>query len=83
MKTLSSIQLAQWALATEARLLAEQQQVLLLSKDVRNFMHASRGQLLNLLACIRWNYQQGKCSTLLYKLLLRAILDQLVKLRRL
>jgi hypothetical protein len=81
MKTLSSIKLAQRALATEAKLLAEQQQVLLLGKDVRDFMHLSKKDLLNLILGIRRNYQQGKCSTLLYKLLLRAVLDRLVKRR--
>lgn len=82
MKTLSSIQLAQRTLATEARLLAEQQQLLLLGKDLRDFMHLSKKDSLNLILGIRRNYQQGKCSTLLYKLLLRAIVERLVKRRR-
>lgn len=56
MKTLSSIQLIQRALATEARLLAEQQQVLLMGKDVRDFMHLSKKDLLNLILGIRRDY---------------------------
>ena len=82
MKTRSSIQLAQRVVATETRLLAEQQQILLLSKAVRDLGNVSREQLLNLLLGIRRSYHQGKCSTLLYKLLLRDILDRLAKRRR-
>ncbi|MBD0254466.1 MAG: hypothetical protein ICV83_02005 [Cytophagales bacterium] len=82
MKTIHSIQLARQALATEARLLAGQQQLLLLAKALRDKEPSTRSDLLDLLVRVYRNYNGGRYGSLLYRLLHRAIVKQLLTMRR-